>query len=249
MKLNSFQLKIFAMILMVLDHISTYIPNLPFNLIISFNLVGRIVAPIFFFFIVEGFFHTRSKTKYAIRLFTWALIMFCGSKLVVMIFNRDIGLHNNIFLSLGMSILLMSTIEWIKNNKKNMKIIFIGIIGALAVITLSVFTEASIHGIIATLIFYFLRGKKRKMALTYISISLLMNIISPFINFMNTPDFSFIHLLQADLQWAEILSIPFIMMYNGKRGLNTKFTKYLFYIFYPIHLWIIYILGYFVSIK
>ena len=39
-----------------------------------------------------------------------------------------------------------------------------------------------------------------------------------------------------------ILVVPFILLYNGKRGINNKFSKYLFYIFYPLHLWIIAIL-------
>lgn len=60
MKLNAFQLKLFAMILMVLDHLHSYIPGMP----LWFSLVGRIVAPIFFYFIVEGFFYTRSRKRY-----------------------------------------------------------------------------------------------------------------------------------------------------------------------------------------
>lgn len=44
--------------------------------------------------------------------------------------------------------------------------------------------------------------------------------------------------------WAMFAVIFFILLYNGKRGKNTAFTKYMFYIIYPIHLWILMILRY-----
>ncbi|MEA4876090.1 TraX family protein [Anaerorhabdus sp.] len=37
--------------------------------------------------------------------------------------------------------------------------------------------------------------------------------------------------------------MPFIYLYNGERGPNTKFSKYIFYIFYPVHIWILYIIA------
>ncbi len=46
MKLDSFKLKIIAMILMVLDHLPKAFDNIP----IWFGWLGRLVAPIFFFF-------------------------------------------------------------------------------------------------------------------------------------------------------------------------------------------------------
>ena len=47
MKLDSFKLKIIAMILMVLDHLPKAFDNTP----IWFGWLGRLVAPIFFFFV------------------------------------------------------------------------------------------------------------------------------------------------------------------------------------------------------
>lgn len=240
MKLNSFQLKILAMILMVLDHLVTYVPNMP----VWFGWVGRLVAPIFFFFVVEGFFHTRSRKKYAIRLFSWSLVMFAGSKLVVMLFNREAGLHNNIFLSMAMSVLLMSAIEYTKKNKENKKLYILGIILAIAVSVLSILTEANISGLAMTLVFYFFRNKKGRMITAYIITSLVLNMGIPLTANMSSTGVDIQHLLFDDVQWMMVFAFPFFLMYNGERGLNTKFTKYLFYIFYPVHLWVIYIIGY-----
>lgn len=45
-------------------------------------------------------------------------------------------------------------------------------------------------------------------------------------------------ILFVDPQWMMIFSLPFIFMYNGKKG---RGLKYLFYIFYPLHIAILYI--------
>lgn len=39
------------------------------------------------------------------------------------------------------------------------------------------------------------------------------------------------------LQWLMILVIPFLWIYNGKKG---KGIKWFYYLFYPLHIWILY---------
>ena len=44
------------------------------------------------------------------------------------------------------------------------------------------------------------------------------------------------------LQMAVVFAIPVIMMYNGQRGKNQRLNsimKWLFYIYYPLHLFVI----------
>lgn len=38
------------------------------------RMIGRLTAPTMAFFIVEGYFHTKNKKKYALRLFIFSLI-------------------------------------------------------------------------------------------------------------------------------------------------------------------------------
>lgn len=40
------------------------------------------------------------------------------------------------------------------------------------------------------------------------------------------------------LQLCVVLSVPFLAMYNGKRG-KTRWMKWFFYIYYPLHLMLI----------
>lgn len=234
MRLNAFQLKIFAMILMVIDHLYTYIPGMP----LWMHHPGRVVAPIFFYFVVEGFFYTRNRTKYATRVFVWAAIMFVGSQILQGLFPTDLGLNNNIFLSLGLGIVLLCAIDYIKRTNNYL----IGIPAVILAVVGGVFTEASIMGVGMTLLFYFFRNKKTLLIISYSLLSLMEvpGLIASGEVFTEMGMFGF------NNQWMMIFSLPFILIYNGERGLNNAFTKYMFYIFYPVHLWIIYTVAYFI---
>ena len=60
-QLNSNHLKIVAILAMTIDHIADLMyPGFPNNTIaIMLHLFGRLTAPIMWFFICEGFYHTR----------------------------------------------------------------------------------------------------------------------------------------------------------------------------------------------
>ncbi len=281
---NRFQLKLIMLFFMLLDHIASFIPNTP----LWFHYVGRLVAPTFFFLLIDGYFHTRSKYNYAKRLFVASGIMASGNILITTIFPSGItngdaniylvgiiitaavllstyiaykapsenmfriifcgvimilapiifsiiftdirGVKNNIFLSMAFSIVLLNFIE-IRDKENNKPLTSLSI---MIMIFLSLFTEGSILGPILTFIFYYFRDKKFSLVLFYSIFSLL---------FMGN-DFSYNGLFIENIQWMMIFSIPFFFSYNGKKGSD---LKYLFYAFYPIHIWILYIIGFFIE--
>ena len=75
-KLNSNHLKLVAIIAMTIDHIADLIfPGMPNNIWSNIlHIIGRLTAPIMFFFICEGFYYTKNLKKYVTRLFLFALI-------------------------------------------------------------------------------------------------------------------------------------------------------------------------------
>ena len=75
-KLNSNYLKLIAIIAMTIDHVADLLyPGMPPSIISNlFHIIGRLTAPIMFFFICEGFYHTKDIKKYIKRLFIFAII-------------------------------------------------------------------------------------------------------------------------------------------------------------------------------
>lgn len=70
------QIKTIALIAMTLDHLICVIfPNYPAGWrIVGLHMIGRIAAPVFWFFVAEGYYHTRNFRKYAAKLFVFAII-------------------------------------------------------------------------------------------------------------------------------------------------------------------------------
>lgn len=226
---NGFQLKILMAVLMLVDHIAQFIPDIP----ICFHYLGRIVAPIFFFLLVEGFIHTSNRQKYMKRLFLWGFIMYGGSRLLEFLLPYNQIIPNNIFLSLASCFALLYIIDLIQktdNSKAKTKLtIYAIIIGFL-----SLLTEASFLGIGMVLIFYYFRENKVALSIWYIVLSSIFII----------GDFSYENIFLINYQWMMVFSLPFMLMYNGERG---RSLKYFFYVFYPAHIWVLYIIGYFLN--
>ncbi|AIY80944.1 conjugal transfer protein TraX [Clostridium botulinum] len=224
-KLNSFTLKTFAIIAMIMDHIFTYLMSTSIHVPLWFSSIGKLASPIFFYLIVEGFFHTKSRKRYFARL-----AIFGG---VMIILDTILGIHNNIFLSLSLSVLLLICIDYFRNiEDKRKKFLFI--IPILGIGFLYFNTEASIYGFVETLIFYFCREKKVLLSILFVSfyglfLATVLQATNPLIFTVNN-------------QWMSVFAIIPILMYNGKLGLKNTFTKWMFYIVYPLHLTIIILL-------
>ena len=90
-------------------------------------------------------------------------------------------------------------------------------------IILAIVAEGSILATILIMLFHYLKHNMKKMSIAYIIVSLL---------------------LIPNIQWMQVFALPFILMYNGQRGPN---IKNFFYIFYPIHIWILFLIGHFIT--
>lgn len=99
---------------MAMDHIYTYLGGaLNGGVPIWFGYLGKLAAPIFFYLIIEGFYHTRSRVKYMQRIF--------GMGFVMVGVDLFLGIHNNSFLSLGLGLAMMFSIEYAKAHEKASK--------------------------------------------------------------------------------------------------------------------------------
>ncbi|RXZ77445.1 conjugal transfer protein TraX [Paenibacillaceae bacterium] len=232
-KLNAFQLKIIALIVMLMDHLYFSFPEV---FPVWIHPLSRFVAPLFAYLMVEGFFHTRNKFKYNLRLFGFAVFMQIGNLVLNGAFaSEQVRLYNNIFMTLAAGLVIISLLEL---SKKWAGIRRIGLIaGALLLIPVGLlFTEGGMIQIPFILIIYFFRSSMNKKMIGYALLSIGLFIISyvPYETVSET-----VQMLMVNSDFLFITVIPFLLVYNGERGLSNNFSKYLFYVFYPLHLWIL----------
>ncbi len=104
--LNSFTLKMIAILSMLTDHIGFIF--YPENFI--FRAFGRLAFPIFCFLIVEGFHHTRSHLNYLVRLIVFAAISEIPFDLAFrgVLFDWQ---HQNVFFTLALGLISIFCLE------------------------------------------------------------------------------------------------------------------------------------------
>lgn len=212
-------LKIVALITMLCDHIAVVLvsaKNDP-QLYNILRMIGRISFPIFCFMITEGFRYTSDRKKYFLRLLLFAVISEIPFDLAVSGSFLDIK-QQNVIWTLLIGFLVLTEIEKYKD-KIYLQIICIT---AGSVIAFLMKVDYIFYGILIISVFYLCREEHYKM----------------FIILM------FLLMFQGEAESFGILSIPFIMAYDSDKK-EKKLPKYFFYVFYPLHLMVLYLIKYF----
>lgn len=214
--LSGSALKVIAMISMVIDHVALYLMEHGTLLYETMRCVGRIAFPVFAFLIAEGFIHTRSRYRYFFTLLGFAVI----SEIPWYMLNGADGTHNVMFtLALGVATLMV--LENLLQRSMVLGFLF----------TVSMAGLASWLGVD-----YEWRG------ILVIVISYLYNTYAHFFPYSRGMQFfcTFTLTMHYGVIGA-VMACMFLYLYNGKRGfIKAHKGKYVFYMFYPIHLLIIY---------
>lgn len=145
---------------------------------------------------------------------------------------------HNIFLTLAVLFVFIWCLENIKERKKIIPNCLLAIITALSACIL----EGGLYLLPVALILWLFRNRKplQCAGIALWSTALLVHTLLSY-NSGYAGDTLYGYLC-FDNKWAMFTVIFFILLYNGERGRNTTFTKYMFYIIYPVHLWILMIL-------
>ena len=250
--LDGFQLKLIALIIMTIDHIYYFgfsLTDMPEIM----TLIGRIAAPVFVFFVTEGFVHTHSRGKYLLRLYVCGVLMQFGNLLVNRFFPLSDGaiVINGIFTTMAVIVIYL---WWIENMRKAwrehrrgcavlyalaMAALFLTFLpismlaqvsplatrAAIIFVPSPIFCEGSVLIVLIGIGFYYCRNSKRAIAIFYTVFLCAVLALQCLFSF----DWTVV--LSVFFMW---LALPFILLYNGERG---RGMKYLFYIYYPAHVY------------
>ncbi|MQS75161.1 TraX family protein [Companilactobacillus halodurans] len=244
--INRETFKIILMLLMVLDHIDVFIS--PY-LADFFHIITRVVAVGFAYLVVEGLHYTHSRKNYLSRLLLWGVGMSVGNWLLNLFVLRKHNvmsiLGDNIFLTLFLGAIVL--ISWNnQNNNPSLK----KVLKSLAIVLLIASLIIPLEGSFVVVPFMFITQltygdvKRRNRAylilmMVFALIELPMALTIPNLNGIMI--FDTIAMNASDIFF--ILIIPLLHYYNGKIGSLNQKLKYGFYLFYPLHLWVIHLIA------
>lgn len=229
--LNGNQLKLIAITAMTIDHLAwTLWPGYSHNpAAIACHIIGRLTAPIMWFFIVEGYHYTHDVNKYTLRLFILALVSHFA-------YNFCFGIS---FVPLKDSLFNQTSVAWslawglvllrINDSKRLPHWLKVVIVFAVCVITFP--SDWSCVAAVAILFMGSARGNFKQQMIWMMIWSATYAAVY----------FIFLDKIYGVIQLFTCLTIPLLRLYNGERG-KWKGMGKLFYVYYPAHLFIIGIL-------
>lgn len=236
--LNSNAIKLIAIAAMTIDHIAwAAFPGYPREwLPLLMHLIGRITCPIMCYFIAEGFHHTRDVRKYTERLFLFALIShfcylyastdFAGWCSFIPFLGGSVLNQTSVMWSLAWGLVMLRVAQSGRVNSRLKPLL------VLLICAVSFPSDWSCIASLCVMAFGTNRGDLKKQSFWLVLYVALYAAVY----------FFAIDRVYGLLQMGVVLSIPIIRCYNGQRGGNpavNRVMKWVFYIYYPLHLLII----------
>lgn len=261
--LSTNKLKLIALMAMLIDHIGYFIPGTPE----WFRWIGRIAMPVFIFTLVIGFQYTSNRKHYLIRLYAFNLGM-CFINFFINYLFRDFSIEDlktNFFAPLFLIAFVLTLIE-----KRKTKLILYFCVWQVVTFIFCVFLGDSIgfpnfnspvaNGqiwgsvmgniilveggplpIIMGILLYKVLTRKVTIALVFTLFSICYFLVSYKWSHLYTI-WTKLFFPFPEFQWMMIAALPLILLHNNKKG---RGMKYFFYIFYPIHIIILYLIGFY----
>ncbi|MDO5563846.1 MAG: TraX family protein [Eubacteriales bacterium] len=237
-KITATKLKIIAILSMLIDHIGYmliyngklygYNPEIlkvirmesyVQNYLILYRVcrvAGRIAFPIFCYLLVEGFLHTSNFFKYFLRILIFAFISEIPFNLVL-----SNGIHYSAYQNILFTFCIGLVCMWIASKMRGDFLLRAMVFILGAILSVIIKADYSYWGIALIFVFYIFRYDKMWMFVFAFIICFLSSFI-------------------GNNYGAAVLALIPIALYDGKRG--AKLPKYFFYIFYPLHLFILYLM-------
>lgn len=227
-------LKIIACVSMLVDHIGyILLPEVAF-----LRYVGRLAMPIFAFFIGEGCLYTRDRKKYFTRIFSLGVICQLFYVIEYLFTKSSNPFYLNILFTFSASVVLCSCFinacEEKAEGRPGKRSALLGAVLAAIWLVCYLGEEGIIPlefdygfgGIILPVFAAVSKDRKKKL----ISFALGLALVILLKNY-------------RDPMWTvcALLSIVPLSFYNGRAG--TKNLQKAFYLFYPLHLGVLYLIS------
>ena len=254
-RLSAAQLKWIALISMVIDHVAYF-----FELPVFLRWIGRLAAPIFLYFVVEGFCRTHDLKKYLLRMYAVAVLMGVANYLLANYATgvRQDGLtpDNSICSMFFLLLLLLQGIRLLQQRKILPGILLLLLPFAVSLLLLNLLPLPISYLLLTTvlpspflaeggivylglgILLYLFRGKKKVQFTAFLLYSLGCNVLL-LLPMVSSPAIFFTDYFQ----WMEIFALVPLWLYSGERG---RSSRWFFYVFYPAHIYLLWLLSFLV---
>jgi TraX protein. len=239
--MSSSMLKIIAIVTMVLDHtaFTFLVYGTPEYMVL--RSIGRLSFPIFCFLLAQGFVYTRNRKKYTLRMLIFALVSEWPYHLWLYGRARYVWEDSfNVFFELFLGLLAIACVNKaikVIRNREAIKTewwkIPVFTLCAAGIVYIAEFfnTSYGAYGILLIIGFYL--AKENKILLGLVIAATTVGYVAETVIDKGVE-------VSLVLQRYAILACFPILLYNGKKGWNMP--KYIFYVFYPLHILILYLI-------
>lgn len=236
-------IKIIAIISMLIDHTAVvFLENMVGQKFAGISLmgiyygmraIGRLGFPIFIFLMVEGLEHTRNKWKYLLRLLLFAALSEIPFDMAFNLGEPEIFSgrliefgYQNVFFTLAIGLLVCIGIQAAEGKQWNpyLKIVLNFAMAAAGMMLAELLqTDYGGIGVLAIVMMYLLRKQRPASVIACCVILMFSSMLEAF---------------------AFLILLP-ISFYNGERGWK---LKWIFYIFYPAHLLVLWLIHFIIGL-
>ena len=264
--LDGTQLKMIALVLMVLDHIHYFfaftgaVPEV-------LSMAARLSAPLFLFCTVEGFAHTHDRKRYFLRI--WAIGAGMAAIEFFMIYGHmfrrgdDFYPQNAIFQDFILLCIVWQGMDWLREKKLSRGIAAIAAVVGwpfLIVFLMQNFPQLQSSALFAFVItsplpmwnsitdggwgyllggvvLYALRNHRKVQVVAWAVATFLSDFVLVWLMARSQPGFVWTQMFTTYYEWFGVGAAVLMLLYNGKRGSG---HKQWFYWFYPAHVYLFY---------
>ena len=220
--LSGNQLKIIALVAMTCDHVgSQLLPQFP-----VLRIIGRLSFPIFAYMIAEGCTYTKDRKRYLLTMAGLGLLC----QIVYFVTARS--LYMCVLVTFSLSIVLCYLADRVRENAEALDWVLV-LLGFDVIWVICValpgwlpgtdfWIDYGIWGVMLPVFVFLGRTKTEKLLLFAAGLVILSMDL-------------------GDIQWFGLAAVPLMAFYSGSRG--KRKLKRLFYIYYPLHLVVIYLIS------
>lgn len=223
--LSSNKLKLIALVTMLIDHVGMVF----FPKELLFREIGRIAFPIFIFLLVEGFFFTKSRRNYLLRLLVFSFISEIPFNLAISskIFYPE---KSNVFFTLALGLIVMILADRLYDRPPILFSELLSSVPAVIAILICFFIADVAHtdygstGVMAIGTGYILKKLGMHRCLVFAGIAASLTLVKP-------------------MEVYSFFALPLIFFYNGSLGSKSPLLRSFFYLFYPVHLLLLFFIS------